>query len=62
MDVIDQGSEREQLDRDLALQAARTAAAEIPAGHPGDCDLCGEHSMRLVLGACAPCRDKYVLK
>lgn len=60
-DVIDQGSEREQLDRDLALQAARTAAAEIPAGNAGDCDLCGEHSMRLVQGACAPCRDKYKL-
>lgn len=26
-----------------------------------DCDLCGEHSMRLVQGACAPCRDKYHL-
>lgn len=52
-DVIDQGCEREQQDRDLALNAARAAAAEIPAGRPGDCDLCGEHSMRLVEGACA---------
>jgi len=60
-DVIDQGCEREQLDRDLALQATRTAVAQIPVGHPGDCDLCGEHSMRLVLGACAPCRMKYRL-
>lgn len=60
-DVIDQGCEREQLDRDLALQAARTAAAQMPAGTPGDYDLCGEHSMRLVEGACAPCRDWYHL-
>lgn len=60
-DVIDQGSEREQLDRDLELQAARDSAANMPAGNAGDCDLCGEHTMRLVLGACAPCRDKYHL-
>ena len=60
-DVIDQGSEREQLDRDLALQAARTAVAQMPAGTPGDCDTCGEWSGRLVLGACAPCRDRYHL-
>lgn len=61
-DVIDQGCEREQLDRDLALQAARSAADQMPVGTPGDCDLCGEHSMRLVEGACAPCRDKYGLR
>lgn len=60
-DVIDQGSEREQRDRDIALTAARHAAENMPAGSAGDCDLCGEHSMRLVQGACAPCRDKYAL-
>ena len=60
-DVIDQGSEREQLDRALALSAARRAADAMPVGNAGDCDLCGEHSMRLVEGACAPCRDKYHL-
>lgn len=60
-DVIDMGCEREQNDREAALDATRAAAANIPAGEPGDCDLCGEHSMRLVLGACAPCRDRYHL-
>lgn len=60
-DVIDQGSEREQLDTANAVDAVRRAAAAIPAGSAGDCDLCGEHSMRLVQGACAPCRDKYKL-
>lgn len=60
-DIIDRGCEREQFDRDIALQTARSAAAAIPEGHAGDCDLCGEHSMRLVDGACAPCRDKYKL-
>jgi hypothetical protein len=60
-DVIDQGCEREQFDRDLALQAARDEAEKMPNGNTGECDLCGEHSMRLVQGACAPCRDKYRL-
>lgn len=33
----------------------------MPVGTPGDCDLCGEWSGRLVEGACAPCRDRYKL-
>jgi len=37
--------------------AARAFVAGMPAGHPGECSLCGEHSARLVGGACAPCRD-----
>lgn len=32
--------------------------AELPKGTPGDCDLCGEWSGRLIKGACAPCRDR----
>lgn len=58
MDEIDRAQEREQQDRDRAIAAA---AHDIPAGSSGDCDLCGEHSMRLVEGACAPCRDRYHL-
>lgn len=58
MDEIDKAQEREQADRDRAIQAA---SAEIPPGDPGDCDICGEWSGRLVGGACAPCRDKYHL-
>jgi hypothetical protein len=55
-----------QLDRDEILEAANLAkvrrqAHQIPAGEPGDCDLCGKWSARLVKGACAPCRDKYKL-
>lgn len=42
-------------------QAIRAAAAQIPAGHVGECELCGEWSGRLVSHACAPCRDKYKL-
>ena len=57
-DEIDRAQQREQEDRDRAIAAA---ARDIVPGHPGDCDLCGEHSMRLVEGACAPCRDRYGL-
>ena len=45
-----------------AVDRVRQAAAAIPAGSSGDCDLCGEWSGRLVEGACAPCRDHYNLK
>ena len=51
MDDIDRAQEREQLDRDNAI---REAAHEIAPGMAGDCDLCGEHSMRLIEGVCAP--------
>ena len=58
MDEIDRGQQREQEDRERAIAAA---SKNIPTGTPGECDLCGEHSMRLVQGACAPCRDRYRL-
>ena len=45
-----------------ALAAASRAVSEMPKGEPGECELCGEWSGRLVRGACAPCRDKYKLK
>ena len=55
-----------QLERDEVLEAARlkkiqAQAAKIPKGEPGDCDLCGEWSARLVNGVCAPCRDRHKL-
>lgn len=31
----------------------------LPEGIPGECNLCGEVSPRLIEGVCAPCRDKY---
>jgi hypothetical protein len=43
------------------VQAAAIAAANIPKGEPGDCDLCGEWCGRLVGGACARCRDRFKL-
>lgn len=60
-DLIDQANTRAARDAALAEAACRAKAAAIPPGAPGDCDLCGEWSQRLVAGACAPCRDKYKL-
>jgi len=60
-DDIDLSSERAEADLARRVEATRQAAAGIPPGIAGDCDLCGEHSMRLVGGACAPCRDKHQL-
>jgi hypothetical protein len=57
-DTIDIAQQREQEDRDRSISAA---AHEIPPGEPGDCDLCGEWSVRLIAGICAPCRDRYRL-
>lgn len=60
-DIIDQANDRAAEfvgDREAEI---RRAAASIPAGEPGDCDICGEWSGRLVNGACAPCRDRHRL-
>lgn len=56
----------DQLDIAEEYQATMTEAqinsirqrAEIKPGTPGECDLCGEWSGRLIKGACAPCRDQ----
>jgi hypothetical protein len=49
-----------EVERYLA-EAIRQNSRELAPGKPGECDLCGQHSMRLVDGACAPCRDKHKL-
>ena len=59
-DEIDLAQEREHIATTSALNQVREQAA-IEAGTPGDCDLCGEWSARLIRGACAPCRDRYKL-
>lgn len=61
-DQVDDATEAEESRMNAILKDARKNAAAIPRGEPGDCDLCGEHSMRLVHGVCAPCRDRYKLK
>lgn len=55
-DIIDEAGDH--IEREAA---ARARAAGMPKGEPGDCDLCGEWSARLVGSACAPCRDRYKL-
>lgn len=49
-----------EVERSLA-ESLRKCRAEIQPGNPGDCDLCGEWTARLIAGACAPCRDKFKL-
>jgi len=61
MDEIDAAQAREQLDTNSAIAQVRGQAAQMQAGDPGDCELCGERSGRLIKGACAPCRDRYRL-
>jgi hypothetical protein len=58
-DEIDQANDRVELDSSIAIALAHLAAGKIPKGEPGECDLCGEHSERLVGGCCAPCRDRW---
>lgn len=55
-DEADEAKDREE--RRVAEGIARAQAKPLQAGTPGDCDICGEWSGRLVLGVCAPCRDK----
>lgn len=57
----------DEIDRTQARLEAEMARLlpplgyELPPGAPGECEMCGEWSGRLVDGACAPCRDKYGL-
>lgn len=47
---------------DQELQECIAAARKpLPPGEPGDCNMCGEESPRLVGGACARCRERYKL-
>jgi hypothetical protein len=57
-DQIDEANELNEAAVDRSVERARAQAALMLAGVPGDCDLCGEPSGRLVRGACAPCRDR----
>lgn len=61
MDEIDTANDLAQTMTDAVIRAQREKAASIPTGKPGECDMCGEWSGRLVNGVCAPCRDRYKL-
>jgi hypothetical protein len=51
-----------EVERSLAEALRKLEGyAGLPAGVPGECELCGEWSGRLIGAACAPCRDRYRL-
>lgn len=60
-DEADISQARSEMLETSEIAAVRERAAKMPAGTPGECDLCGEYSQRLVNGVCAPCRDKHKL-
>ena len=59
-DEVDISNDRIQHDIDRRVEEVRKKA-ELDPGKPGECELCGEWSGRLINGACAPCRDRYKL-
>lgn len=59
-DEIDQTDERSAVFDAARIAAVRAKAVIVP-GTPGDCEICGEWSGRLVGAACAPCRDRFEL-
>lgn len=61
-DPIDAASALTMESTQASVTAAQEAAARIPVGEPGECELCGEHFARIVHGNCARCRDKYKLR
>ncbi len=61
-DEIDIANDRVQRAVEQEERRIREEAAKFDPGKPGDCELCGHWSGRLVQGACAPCRDKWGLK
>jgi len=48
------------------MERVQTAVMRAPRpkmakGEPGECDWCGEYTLRLVKRACARCRDEHKL-
>ena len=60
-DEIDRANEHQDAMTDAEVKRIRRAA-KLQKGEPGECDLCGEWSGRLINDVCAPCRDRYKLK
>jgi hypothetical protein len=59
MDEVDAANDQAQQRLDILIKRARKP---LQKGNPGDCDLCGEWSGRLIEAVCAPCRDRYKLR
>jgi hypothetical protein len=60
-DEADNAAEHIEREEAAAIKAIQAKRAAQPEGVAGKCDLCGEWMLRLVDGACAPCRDRYKL-
>lgn len=60
-DDTDITNTRTEIWEEVGIAAVREAAARMPKGVEGECSHCGEHSLRLVQRACAPCRDRLGL-
>ena len=60
-DIADVIGERMEVQEAANIAEIRRRAAQIPKGEPGECKRCGGPSLRLVGGACAPCRDRFKL-
>jgi hypothetical protein len=53
-DACDLANDVAQAELDRSIRAAR---APLAIGAPGDCRECGDPSLRLIVGRCAPCRE-----
>ncbi len=53
-DIADMANDVAQAALDRSIRAVR---APLPIGVAGDCRECGDHSLRLIMGKCAPCRE-----
>lgn len=59
-DDVDIANDRSAITIDKAVTEIRNKA-KLDPGSEGKCELCGEWMLRLIGGACAPCRDRYKL-
>lgn len=54
-DDADRAQILEEAERENGI---KTSSKDLAKGIPGDCRLCGKHFDRLILGACAACREQ----
>jgi len=59
-DDIDRTNDYLEKLRNSKIRGIRDKA-QLEKGEEGECDLCGEWMLRIINGACAPCRDRYKL-
>lgn len=61
MDEADRAQAEQESVEEALAKRRQDKPLQLDPGKPGDCEFCGEWSIRLVKGVCAPCRDKYKL-